>query len=82
MKLITLSEGDLTKALAHATGLKDKNKSLADLSPLDVKPENGQDFGSRVAGNTSQPSGVPIKPRHRRFLGMPTRQFSLQGPGL
>ena len=82
MKLTLFSEGDLSKALAHATGVKSNHKSLAQLTPLDVKPENGQDFGSRTSGSTSQPSGVPIKPRHRRFLGMPTRQFSLQGPGL
>ena len=80
MKLQSLSEGDLQRALMHAS--KKPYRSLSGVSNSDIKPKNGQDFGSRVAGFTSQPSGVPLKPRHRRFLGVSTRQFSLSPPGL
>jgi hypothetical protein len=45
MKLVLLSEGDLVKALARAANAKSRHKSLSGLSPVDVKPENGQDFG-------------------------------------
>ena len=80
MKLSTLNEGDLKRALMIAS--KKPYRSLSGISSSDIKPENGQDFGSRVAGSTSQPSGIPLKPRHRRFLGVSTRQFSLSPPGL
>lgn len=36
-------------------------------------PTSGHDSGSRIAGAISQPTGVPIKPRHRRYLGMEKR---------
>jgi hypothetical protein len=84
MKLLTLSEGDLLKALTHATGAQYSRKSLLSMSADDIKTraDNGQDAGSRVSGFTSQATGVPIKPRHRKFLGVSTRQFSLSPPGL
>jgi hypothetical protein len=82
MKLKLLSEGDLVKALAHASGVPYGRTSISNLTSNDIKPKDGGDFGSRIAGATFLPSGVPLKPRHRRFLGMPIRQFSLQPPGL
>jgi hypothetical protein len=82
MKLELLNEGDFMRALQHASGASYGRKSLLGLSSKDVKPENGEDFGSRVAGFTSQPTGVPRKPRHRKFLGVSTRQFSLTPPGI
>jgi len=80
MKLQILREGDLLRALARGAGISYGRKSSLNLSTLDVKPENGQDFGSRAAGATFLPSGMPRKPKHRRFLGM-GRQFSLTPPG-
>jgi hypothetical protein len=82
MKLQLLSEGDFMRALQHASGASYGRKSLLGLSTADTKPENGGDSGSRVSGFTSQATGVPMKPRHRRFLGVSTRQFSLSPPGL
>jgi hypothetical protein len=82
MKLELLNEGDLLKALQKATGANYGRRSLLSLSTTDTKPKNGGDFGSRVLGFTSQPSGIPLKPRHRKFLGVSTRQFSLSPPGL
>ena len=34
---------------------------------------SGFDHGNRVGGYTYLPTGVPIKPRHRRFLGLSNR---------
>jgi hypothetical protein len=82
MKLLLLSEGDLIKALARASGHQYGRKPILGMSTIDTKPDNGGDFGSRVSGFTSQATGVPMKPRHRRFLGVSTRQFSLSPPGL
>jgi hypothetical protein len=82
MKLLLLSEGDLIKALARACGSQYGRKPLLQMSTIDTKPENGGDSGSRATGFTSQSSGTPMKPRHRRFLGLSTRQFSLSPPGL
>jgi hypothetical protein len=81
MKLHLLSEGDLLRALARASGISFGRKSSLNLNSLDVKPENGQDFGSRAAGATFLSSGVPRKGRHRKFLGM-GRPFTLTPPGL
>ena len=39
---------------------------------------SGFDAGSRVAGNTSSATGVPIKPRHRKFLGLEQRPGSIR----
>lgn len=80
MKLSLLQEGDFMRALAHASGSSYGRKSSLNLNSLDVKPENGQDFGSRAAGSTFLPSGVPRKPRHRRFMGIASRQFSITPP--
>ena len=82
MKLVLLSEGDLMRALQVASGASYGRKNLLSLSFNDTKEKNGGDAGSRATGSTSQPSGMPMKPRHRRFLGVSTRQFSLSPPGL
>lgn len=36
-------------------------------------PSSGHDSGSRAQGAVSQPTGVPTKPRHRRYFGMERR---------
>lgn len=33
-------------------------------------PDAGLDSGSRTAGSTEQPSGMPTKSRHRKFFGV------------
>lgn len=38
----------------------------------------GFDAGSRAAGATVLPSGVPSKPRHRQFLGMENRPGTIR----
>jgi len=82
MKLELLTEGDLLKAVQKASGANYGRPSLTSLSFTDTKPKKGGDTGSRVSGFTSQPTGMPMKPRHRRFLGVSTRQFSLSPPGV
>ena len=32
--------------------------------------DSGHDAGSRVAGDTNLPTGVPRKKRHRKFMGV------------
>lgn len=34
--------------------------------------EQGTDSGSRVAGSTSYPTGIPVKKRHRQYFNMST----------
>ena len=36
------------------------------------RPSLGADSGSRIAGNTYMPTGIPLKPEHRKFFGIPT----------
>lgn len=38
----------------------------------------GFDSGSRMAGATSSPTGVPQKPRHRQYLGLETRPGTIR----
>lgn len=35
-----------------------------------ITPTSGFDMGSRTAGATSYPTGVPLNPRHRQYFGM------------
>lgn len=41
-------------------------------------PSAGFDQGSRASSSLSQPTGVPKKPRHRRFLGMADRPGTIR----
>lgn len=75
MKLSLLYEGELLRAAKLATGMPHKQ------SQINKKPACGCDSGARDLQNISQPSGVPLKPRHRKFLGM-SRQFGIQPPRL
>lgn len=36
--------------------------------------DSGHDAGSRVAGETNLPTGVPRKKRHRKYFGMREQQ--------
>lgn len=41
-------------------------------------PSAGFDSGSRASSSLSQPTGVPRKPRHRRYLGMADRPGTIR----
>ena len=53
----------LNKALKR---LKVKNKSLR----VPKEAQMGYDMGNRADGHTTQPTGVPHKPEHRKFMNM------------
>lgn len=36
-------------------------------------PDNGTDSGAVISSNTQNATGVPRKPRHRKFLGLSNR---------
>jgi len=72
MKLRTLSEDDLLTAVqrntAKAYGTRPRLHAATPYNAM-----QGLDAASKAAGMTLQPTGVPHKPRHRRY-------FSLTGP--
>ncbi len=72
MKLSTLNEDDGIQQLARAVGRSYGIKPRGNPGSTSM---SGLDRGARALGNTSMPSGIPSKPRHRRY-------FSIVPPGV
>lgn len=71
MKLSQINEGlILQKMYEHLKSDGYFNRPVNNDAPT---PSSGFDTGSRVAGSTSLPTGVPHKARHRKFLGLANR---------
>ena len=69
MRLRAIDEGFMAQKIRET--LRGDNE-LGFTSRL-PQPSSGHDSGSRVTGSTSMPTGVPIKPRHRKYFGMDTK---------
>ena len=69
MRLKAIDEGFMTQKIREA--LHGDNE-LGYTSRL-PQPSSGHDNGSRVTSQTSLPTGVPVKPRHRKYFGMDTK---------
>lgn len=71
MKLSHIAEGFLSHKLKEALPHSYFNRPMvhSNLPAL----SRGFDQGNRVGGYTFLPSGIPHKPRHRRFLGLSNR---------
>lgn len=68
MKLNSIGEGFLAQKMREA--IRDEEHiSLGSRLPM---PSSGHDKGSRASGATQQPTGVPLKPRHRKYFNMDT----------
>jgi len=66
MKLRKINEGFMAQKMREV--LRDEEHiGQRDKLPLAA---SGHDAGSRVAGNTQMATGVPLKPRHRKYFGM------------
>jgi hypothetical protein len=74
MKLKHIKEGFL--ALKMREALRDGDTS--GIMPTNQLPTaaTGFDAGNRTAGDSSYTTGVPRKPRHRKFFGMPVEPKS------
>lgn len=42
------------------------------IKPRVQKPSLGVDTGARTIGQTYLPTGIPLKPEHRKFFGIPS----------
>lgn len=70
MKLSQIRESLANQALnvkAGRTGIATDTQQVANSQEI---PPQGLDAGSRASGNTNLPTGIPTKPRHRKFLGV------------
>jgi hypothetical protein len=68
MKLEEIAEGFMTQKLREC--FRDDEKLMQDKLPVAA---TGFDAGNRTLGHTSYATGVPRKPRHRKFFGMDTK---------
>lgn len=66
MKLKSIGEGFLSQKLREV--MRD-DEHLGGIDRLPAAA-TGYDAGNRAAGDTQLPTGVPLKPRHRKFFGM------------
>ena len=66
MKLKAIGEGFMSQKLREV--MRD-DEHLGNRNRLPAAA-TGYDAGNRVDGNTQLPTGVPLKPRHRKFFGM------------
>lgn len=72
MKLNNIAEGFMSQKMREALPGGYLNRPFVHTN-LPYFGASGFDSGSRISGNTSYPSGIPNKPRHRRFLGLSNR---------
>jgi len=83
MKLRQINEGmigQLMRATSRTMGYMGNNMPLTD--PM-YSPSSGHDSGARInGGGVMLPTGIPNKPRHRAYLGLRNRGFSLMPPSL
>jgi hypothetical protein len=66
MKLKSIGEGFMSQKLRETIR---GDEQLGGVNRLPVAA-TGYDAGNRTAGNTQMPTGVPLKPRHRKYFGM------------
>jgi|TARA_R110002110_G_scaffold22761_5_gene87880 hypothetical protein len=71
-----INENRLETSLKNKFGKKYFGQALAH-TPQSYNSNSGHDSGSRAAGSTSSPSGIPHQSRHRQFLGMSSKKFSI-----
>ncbi len=77
MKLEMIAENMMAIVLGNNLGSMNYfNHSPTQLDHL-YNPLTGHDSGSRVAGQTYLPTGIPHNPRHRKFLGFQQRPGSI-----
>lgn len=82
MKLRQIHEGmigQLMRATNRTMGYLGNNLPLTD--PM-YAPASGHDSGARIYGAVMLPTGVPNKQRHRSYLGLRNRSFTLMPPHL
>ena len=79
MKMSLLSENDIASTLAKASGLSVIAKMRSNTSRQTAGGNDG--FGS-VGGRQYGSSGIPSKPRHRKFLGCGQRPGAITPPGV
>jgi len=71
-----INENRIETSLKNKFGRKYFGHPLANTSQS-YNSNSGHDSGSRAAGSTSSPSGIPHQPRHRQFLGISPKKFSI-----
>lgn len=80
MKLRSINENYLSQkmrdAIISSKALCDRPLPVASDAPYE--PSSGHDAISQAAAATSQVTGVPRRPRHRRFFGMETRPGTIR----
>jgi len=76
MKLSMINENLIEISLKNKFGRKYFGRPL-NHTPQSYGSNSGHDSGSRMAGSTFLPSGVPHHPRHRQLLGMSPKKFSI-----
>lgn len=80
MKLRAIAENYLSQKMRDAiiTSKALHDRPLPAVTDAPYEPSSGHDAITNAATAPSQTSGIPRKPRHRRFFGMETRPGTIR----